>query len=90
MKMEQSSGCVQDALVSALYDHLMGDRPWDSALQQLMAHTNSAIASVRISLNGARKHECWWNAALTAPRPRSRRGLSSCRPSWRRGNRSLS
>ena len=57
MKMEQSSGCVQDALVSALYDHLMGDRPWDSALQQLMAHTNSAIAGLRISLNGARKHE---------------------------------
>jgi len=55
--MEQSSGYVPDALVSALYGHLMTDRPWDSALQQLMAHTNAAIAGLRICLNGARKHE---------------------------------
>ena len=46
MESEQIRACVPDALVSALYGHLMEDRPWDGVLRQLMAHTDSAVAGL--------------------------------------------
>jgi len=64
------AGYVPDALVSALYGHLLEDRPWDGALRQLMAHTDSVTASLRICLKGARQHEmiveCWLDGAEPA------------------------
>jgi len=69
MESEQIRACVPDALVSALYGHLMEDRPWDGVLRQLMAHTDSAVAGLRICLKGARQHEmlveCWAEDAAT-------------------------
>ena len=65
--MEQISGYVPDELVSALYGHLLTDRPWDSPLRQIIAHTGSAVAGLRICLKGARQHEmlveCWADGA---------------------------